>query len=72
MKNWNWKQWTGFGIIVAALLTLVVLHFVQPQVSYAFTEAMTFGGVVVGFFSGYLLKKNNIINKPDKKQLLND
>ena len=66
MKNWKWQQWTGFGIIVAAVLTLVVLHFVQPEVSYAFTEAMTAGGVVVGGIGGYLLKAKNII-KEDKK-----
>ena len=56
MKNWNWKQWTGFGIMVAVIITLVVLHFVQPVISYAFAEAMTAGGVILGGISGYMLK----------------
>ena len=71
MKNWTWKQWTALGLIAAVVITLVVLHFVQPTVSYAFTEVMTAGGVAVGVLIGYLLKKNNIINKTNK-QLLTD
>lgn len=71
MKNWTWKQWTALGLIAAVVITLVVLHFVQPTVSYAFTEAMTAGGVAVGVLIGYLLKKNNIVNKTEK-QLLTD
>lgn len=58
MKNWTWKQWTAFGLTVAVIITGVVLHFVQPQVSYAFTEAMTAGGFVLGGVAGYMFAKN--------------
>jgi hypothetical protein len=58
MKNWNWKQWTAFGLTVAVIIAGVVLHFVQPQVSYAFTEAMTAGGFVLGGVAGYMFAKN--------------
>lgn len=56
MKNWTWKQWTAFGLTVAVIIAGVVLHFVQPQVSYAFTEAMTAGGFVLGGIAGYMFK----------------
>lgn len=55
MRNWKWYQWVGFALVAAAVVALVVLHFVQPEVSYALTEAMTAGGVVVGFVGGFLL-----------------
>ena len=58
MKNWNWKRWTAFGIIVALIITMVVLHLVQPQVTYSFAEIMTAVGVVVGFIAGYLFKSD--------------
>ena len=64
MKKLTWQQWTAIGITAAVVITGVVLHFVQPQVSYAFTEAMTLGGFVLGGVAGYLLKKKNIVNEP--------
>ena len=58
MKNWNWKQWTSFGIVAALLITIIVLHLVQPQITYSFAELMTFIGAVVGFVAGYLFKRD--------------
>ena len=57
MKNWNWKQWTSFGIIVALIITCIVLHLIQPQVTYSFAEVMTLVGAGAGFAAGYLCKK---------------
>lgn len=71
MKNWTWKQWTAFGIIVAVVITAVVCHLVQPTVSYAWFEMIALGTFVLGCVTGYLLKKNNIVNQPEK-QLLKD
>ena len=71
MKNWTWKQWTALGIIVAVVIAAVVCHLVQPQVSYAWLEIVSAGMFVLGGVTGYLLKKNNIVNKTDK-QLLTD
>lgn len=67
MKNWTWKQWTAIGIIAAVIITGIVLHLVQPAVSYAWLEAVATGTFVLGGVTGWLLKKNNIINKTDKK-----
>lgn len=60
MKNWTWKQWTALGIIAAVVIAAVVLHFVQPVISYALAEAMTLGGFVLGGISGYLIKGKTI------------
>lgn len=62
MKTLNWKQWTAIGITAAVVITGLVLHFVQPVVSYAFTEAMTLGGFLIGGVTGYLLKNNKPTN----------
>lgn len=63
MKNWNWKQWAAFGVIIASIIALVVLHFKQPEVSYAFTEAMTAGGLAVGFLGGFFIKGHVKVEK---------
>jgi len=58
MKNWTWKQWTSLGLVVAVFITCLVLHLVQPQITYSFAELMTFVGAVVGFVAGYLFKRD--------------
>ena len=63
MKNWNWKQWTALGVIIAAVITLVVLHFKQPEVSYAFTEAMSAGSLILGFLGGFFIKDHVKVEK---------
>ena len=68
-KNWTWKQWTALGIIVAVVIAAVVCHLVQPKVSYAWFEMISAGAFVLGCVTGYLLKKNNIVNKTDKELL---
>lgn len=30
MKNWTWKQWTAFGLVVAVIIAEVVSVFVAP------------------------------------------
>ena len=58
MKNWNWKQWTSLGLVIATLLTCVIMHLVQPTITYAFSEVMTLIGASVGFVAGYLFKRD--------------
>ena len=66
MKKLTWQQWTAIGITAAVIITGIVLHLVQPAVSYAWLEAVATGTFVLGGVTGWLLKKNNIINKTDK------
>lgn len=60
MKNWTWKQWTALGIIVAVIITIIVLHLVQPVISYAFAEIMTIIGFGLGCLTGYMFKGKTI------------
>lgn len=60
MKNWNWKQWTAVGIIAAVLITVIILHFVQPTISFAFAEVMTICGFILGCITGYMFKGKTI------------
>ena len=66
MKNLTWQQWTAIGIIVAVIIAAVVLHLVQPQVSYAFFEIGAVVMFTLGVVTGYLLKKKNVINEESK------
>ena len=59
MKNWNWQQWTALGIIAAVIIAAVVLHLVQPQVSYAYLEISAAVTFVLGGVAGWLLAKKN-------------
>lgn len=51
------KQWVAVGIAAAAVITELVLVFVQPL-----SAVFAGGGFVLGGVTGYLLKKNNIVN----------
>jgi uncharacterized membrane protein YccC len=59
----NWKKWTVIGITAAVLIALVVLHFVQPEVSYAFFELGALVSYALGCVSGYLYKKYRVEKK---------
>ena len=63
MKNWTWKQWTAFSIVVAVIIAAVVCHLVQPAVTYAWLEMVSTGTFILGGVAGYLLKKNDIVKK---------
>ena len=62
MKKLTWQQWTAIGIIAAVIIAAIVLHLVQPQVSYAFFEIGAVVTFALGVVVGYLLKKN-IVNE---------
>lgn len=57
LKNLSWQQWTGIGIIAAVIIVIIILHFVQPKVSFAFAEIATIVGFLLGGFSAYLFNK---------------
>lgn len=67
MKNFNWQTWTAIGIIAAVIITLIVLHLVQPTLTFAWCEVFTVCAFILGVATGYFLKARNIINsaKPE-------
>lgn len=60
MKNFTWKQWTAIGVIAAVVITLIVLHLVQPVITFAWTEVFCAGSFILGGVAGYLIKKDII------------
>ena len=62
IKNVTVAQWVAIALIIAVVIAAIVLHFVQPTVSYAFFEAGALVLFALGVVTGYLLKKKNIIN----------
>ena len=58
MKTWTWKEWTAFGLIVALVIAIIVLHFVQPVVSYALLEFACCRTGIITFIAGYLFGKS--------------
>lgn len=52
----NWKKWTAIGIGAAVIIAIIVLHIVQPKISYAWAELLCFGTFVAGVAAGYLAK----------------
>lgn len=61
MKKLSWQQWTAIAIIALVIITGIIFHLVQPNVSFAFTELIGSGCFIAGGISGYMLKKNNVI-----------
>lgn len=58
MKNLTVKQWIALGVGVAAIVTEIVL-ICTNQVAAIFSG----GGFILGGVTGYLAKKENIVNK---------
>ena len=58
MKTWTWKEWTGFGLVAALIIAIVVLHFVQPVVSYTLLEFACCGIGIITFVTDYLFGKS--------------
>lgn len=52
----NWKKWVAVGITAAVVITGIILHLVQPTISFAWTELMCACAFVAGGVSGYLIK----------------
>lgn len=61
MKNLTWKQWAAIGIILIIIVTAVICHFVQPQVTYTLFEIVTCVSFVLGTLTGYWIKKNDVV-----------
>lgn len=70
MKNWTWKQWTAFGLVVAVIIAEVVSVFVAPWA--AVLGAVT---AVLAFIAGRMsvkhieLKGNDNIKKEDAARM---
>lgn len=65
MKNWTWKEWTAFGLVIAVLIAEVVSIFVAPWA--ALLGACT---ALFAFIAGFIAGKHIVINKneQDKKE----
>lgn len=70
MKNLNWKQWTGIGVIAAVVIIFVIMHLVQPQLSYAWHECIYAISFILGAFASYMVCRKS--PKASEKQLLTD
>jgi hypothetical protein len=66
----NWKKWTAIGITVAVVATGIILHLVQPTISFAWTELMCACAFIAGGVSGYLAK-GHIVKKNDGNDYAN-
>lgn len=51
----SWKFWTLFGIFASLLIATVVLHLVQPKVTYAWLEIVSSVTFVLGCVAGVIL-----------------
>ena len=67
MKKLNWKQWTAIAITIVVIISTVVCHLLQPEISYALMEAVSLITFILGYVVGNLFK---IEKKSDKKILL--
>lgn len=74
LKKLTWQQWTSIGVIVAFAVIFIILHLVQPSISFAFAELFAIGTFVGGFASGYLFSKRIKIEDKNikNKEILND
>lgn len=63
IKTWGWREWTAVALVLAIVIAAVVLHLVQPSVSFSFTELLMVISFSVGGVVGYLLK--SILSKYD-------
>ena len=58
MKTWTWKERICFGLVFTLVIAIIVLHFVQPIVSYALLEFACCGTGIITFIAGYLFGKS--------------
>lgn len=54
----NWKKWVGIGIAVAIVIAGIVLHLLQPTISFAWTELLCTGTFIGGGVAGYFLGRH--------------
>lgn len=57
LKGFNWRKWLVIGIIAAVVIAILVLHLVQPKITYAFAEVMSFLTFVAGGVAGWFIGK---------------
>ena len=63
MKNWNWKQWTTFGLIAAVVVAEVISVFVAP-----WAAVLGAGTAVLAFIAGWLAGKHVEIKGNDNNK----
>jgi len=63
MKNWNWKQWTAFGLVVAVIIAEIVSVFVAP-----WAAVLGAGTAIFAFIAGRISVKHIEIKGNDNNK----
>ena len=53
MKNWNWKQWAAFALVLIVLIAEIVSIFVAPWATLLATFTAS-----LAFIAGWLIGKH--------------
>ena len=61
MKNWTWKEWTAFGLVMAVLIAEVVSIFVAPWAG-VLGAATALCAFIAGRISGKYVTISNLKN----------
>lgn len=52
-----WKKWLVVAIVAMIIIAIVVLHLVQPKITYAFAEVLIAIAFIIGGVAGWLANK---------------
>lgn len=57
MKNFSWQQWVAISLIIVVIITAIVLHLIQPNISFLFTDLIALLSFALGVLVDRLLVK---------------
>lgn len=52
-----WKKWLVVAIVALIIIAIVVLHLVQPKITYAFAEVLIAIAFIIGGVAGWFVCK---------------
>jgi len=62
MKNWTWKEWVAFAMVLAVIIAEVVSVFVAP-----WAALLGAGTGVFAFVAGWIVGKHVVIQEDNNK-----